>query len=656
MATKQRPTRKAAKAAPRSKGKKPSTSSKGDTRVTAKRLEDYLRVHAQHMLDDPNITSVGVGYKAVPGKNRVLAIQFTVADDVVPQALGAPQIPQSIKVGGVDVPTEVTKRSFRPAYLRRDAKVKDVRRARADTLQPGMSVGGVFSGGGSIGCFVRDRQTGRLVILSNWHVLHGPAGSLGNDVVQPGKKDDDRVAHNRIGELLRSHLGAAGDCAIASVGGRGISNVPVELVSVTIDAIGRPELGDRVVKSGRTTGVTYGLVTRVGVNTRIPYGGGITEVIGGFEVGPDPQHPAPENEISRPGDSGSAWLAVDQKGNPTGVMLGLHFAGDQDGTVSEIALACYAESVMNKLEIEPLDTVQPQKLGDDDSLRAGFDRGFLPFAVDVAGFTPTRKTDLAKLDGREEVPYCHFSVWLSKKRKYPLCVAWNIDGAAFVKLPRKSFRTERRGTLENHQLTDAIYKFNPFDKGHIARRADVCWGSKDEAELGNFDSFYFTNIAPQHESFNQSGNTDFDTEGGVWGRLENTIFDSEAPHDLKVSLLGGPVFGPDDPTFEQGGESCRIPKSFWKVVCFVDDADNKEKVFGFYLTQAELIEDLVGPEGIDLSEWVWARITLTDLEAETGVRFAQAMHQREVTFVAPQGLATGLRLKPIHSRVNYFRS
>jgi endonuclease G len=310
---------------------------------------------------------------------------------------------------------------------------------------------------------------------------------------------------------------------------------------------------------------------------------------------------------------------------------------------------------MNKLEIEPVTIAAPQDLTDEaDALRSGFDRAFLPFTVGARTFTSTRRKDLARLNDEIAIPYCHFTVWLSKSRRYPLCVAWNIDASRFVRLNRKSFRTDRRGDLENHQLTDRLYVNNPLDKGHIARRADLCWGSKTEAELGNFDSFFFSNIAPQHQSFNQSGNTDIDPEGGVWGRLENTIFDSEAPHDLKVSLMGGPVFCRTDPVFEQNGETCRIPKAFWKVVAFTDDADGQEKVFGFYLTQAEAIEGLV-PEGIDLSEWVWARITLADLEEKTGVRFETAMFEREVPFVAPQGLSDGVRLKPLLSRAEYFR-
>ena len=72
----------------------------------------------------------------------------------------------------------------------------------------------------------------------------------------------------------------------------------------------------RRFKSGRTTGVTRGVVTRVSTITRLDYGNGISEDVGGFEIGPDPDPPAPSNEISKGGDSGSAWLAIGSNGRP----------------------------------------------------------------------------------------------------------------------------------------------------------------------------------------------------------------------------------------------------------------------------------------------------------------------------------------------------
>ena len=105
-------------------------------------------------------------------------------------------------------------------------------------------------------------------MLSNWHVFQGTTGVLGDRIVQPGRFDDNRVGENGCGRLVRSFLGLAGDCAIASLEGRGAEETILEL-DVPVRRLGDPELGDRVVKSGRTTGVTYGVVTRLHTITRL---------------------------------------------------------------------------------------------------------------------------------------------------------------------------------------------------------------------------------------------------------------------------------------------------------------------------------------------------------------------------------------------------
>jgi hypothetical protein len=80
-------------------------------------------------------------------------------------------------------------------------------------------------------------------------------------------------------------------------------------------------------------------------------------------------------------------------------------------------------------------------------------------------------------------------------------------------------------------------------------------------------------------------------------------------------------------------------------------------VFAFLLTQANLIEGLVRPEGIDFDEWLWARITLQDLQEKTGVIFPRAMKDHEVRFVRPQGVeAAAMQVKPLFSSQDYFAS
>jgi endonuclease G len=120
----------------------------------------------------------------------------------------------------------------------------------------------------------------------------------------------------------------AGDCAIGSILNRDYNEEIIEL-AVIPTGIADVELGDKVVKSGRTTGVTYGIVSRINVTTKINYGGSIGErTISCFEMKPNPEKPPENGEISMGGDSGSVWLIDSEKDN--GLVVGLHFAGESD--------------------------------------------------------------------------------------------------------------------------------------------------------------------------------------------------------------------------------------------------------------------------------------------------------------------------------------
>ncbi|MBC7890699.1 MAG: DNA/RNA non-specific endonuclease, partial [Sphingobacteriaceae bacterium] len=260
------------------------------------KLKQFVRTRGADYLRDDNISSVGIGYKQTDGKTTgELSIQFTVGEKVVPERLediGTEAIPPSFVIGGVEVPTDVIEREFKVEFRVVSEAVTPARKNRIDPVVPGVSVANRNVSAGTVGCVVFDRVDGTPYILSNWHVLHGPQGRIGDEVVQPGPHDDNRVHLNHFGKLVRSHLGLAGDCAIASIEGRGFKPEILEL-DVKVEELGEAELGDKVIKSGRTTAVTHGIVTRVDVIAKINYGGSTGErSIGGFEIGPDPAHPA----------------------------------------------------------------------------------------------------------------------------------------------------------------------------------------------------------------------------------------------------------------------------------------------------------------------------------------------------------------------------
>jgi endonuclease G len=582
------------------KGSRKLPKSNEKSEVSMESLKQFVRTQGLDYLKNNNITSVGIGYKQINGKpTNEISIQFTVEEKSEPEALeelDTPLIPQSFVIDGVVVPTDVIERSFEIDYKIVEEVSPDQRKTRINPIQPGTSVANKKVSAGTIGCIVYDQKNGAPYILSNWHVLHGPQGNIGDEIVQPGPFDDNRINLNRLGKLVRSHLGAAGDCAIATIEDRAFKSDIMDL-GVAIEQLGEPELGDKIIKSGRTTGVTHGLVTRVHTISKLNYGGLVGyQFIGGFEIGPDPNSPPSNGEISMGGDSGSAWIFKTRSGKPTNVLAGLHFAGETSNDPNEHAVACYSKSVFEKLEI----SLTPPKLEDViPSQGHGYNPNFLGVLVEPPELSRAKGEDAYKLRDSEIIDYTHFSLTLSKTRRFAIWVAWNIDGGNLKKLSRKGipFILDPKIPKE-FQVGDELYSRNRLDRGHIARRADLLWGSIAEAKKANVDSFFFTNMTPQMENFNQSG------KNGIWGKLEDAVFeDADEVDNLRVSIFGGPIFNADDRVYR----GVKIPREFYKVIVYLERGVLKSK--GFLLTQ-----HLNQIEIIDQDEFKTFQVTLTEIE------------------------------------------
>ncbi|WP_240797393.1 hypothetical protein [Streptomyces sp. F001] len=199
----------------------PQPSASGQDKLISD-LKQFIRGRGSGFLSDPNVSSIGIGYKEKNGKpGKELVLQFTVDKKVRPEELDelrTAEIPEVIDIGGgVEVPTDVVQRSYKPHFLVVDEGETPERQRRVDPARPGVSVGNVKVSAGTFGCIAFDRNDGSPCVLSNWHVLNGRKGELGDVVVQPGKKDDSRIALNRLGRLKRAHLGRGGDCAVSTV-------------------------------------------------------------------------------------------------------------------------------------------------------------------------------------------------------------------------------------------------------------------------------------------------------------------------------------------------------------------------------------------------------------------------------------------------------
>jgi endonuclease G len=254
----------------------------------------------------------------------------------ISQGLTRAEIPDSIDGFPVDKPE-----SGRLRLQRGWGGWRTPRMRRADPLQGGISLSNAsLRGSGTLGGLVRDRETGHDMILSNWHVLAGHWGIRpGWPIYQPGRGDGGRRA-DTVATFSHSAMSSNLDAAVARLtGSRPFVNNPVGLEPV--QGVGWAMPGMKVVKSGRTTGVTYGRVTGVEGTYEGYFGGVYGHIHNVMTIVP---RPGMEQVVSAGGDSGSIWFQEE-----TMHAIGLHFAGSDD---PEKALAIDMQPILDALNVE----------------------------------------------------------------------------------------------------------------------------------------------------------------------------------------------------------------------------------------------------------------------------------------------------------------
>jgi endonuclease G len=232
------------------------------------------------------------------------------------------------------------------------------------------------------------------------------------------------------------------------------------------------------------------------------------------------------------------------------------------------------------------------------SKRTGYKPKFLGTNFEVPLPRVKDMGSVAKLDGGEHViPYQHFSVVMNKRRRLAIYTASNVDFRAAAHPSGGDYNRDALGGFgpndtetwitdprlpEEHQLPDRFYNRDrtAFDKGHLVRREDVCFGSSYAViQRANGDTYHTTNCSPQVLGFNRSN------KQGVWGLLENNV-GSEGKRE-KYQVFAGPVFDDDDPWFDgvddRGPLEIQIPQVYWKVIV-ARGADGLE-AFGFRMEQ-----------------------------------------------------------------------
>ena len=279
------------------------------------------------LLATKNVVGVGIGAKLRRGRpTGELSVRVYVerkipkselgSEDLLPFALG--EMPVDVVEVGRPIPYKYETRR-RPAI-------------------GGDSIGHVNVSAGTLGCLMRDKTDGSVVILSNNHILADadgvahPAAAVGDCIVQPGVADEGTCAADQIAVLKRwvqlIEVGSGTndvDAAIASpLNTSDVQDTIHEIGCVSewrevaeSDVMSDPADPDNVQKAGRTTEYTTGKITDIDATVTISYGA--------FSATHDDV--IVTTNMAAPGDSGSLLVDMDKKA------VGLLFGGSPGAVV-----------------------------------------------------------------------------------------------------------------------------------------------------------------------------------------------------------------------------------------------------------------------------------------------------------------------------------
>jgi endonuclease G, mitochondrial len=317
------------------------------------------------------------------------------------------------------------------------------------------------------------------------------------------------------------------------------------------------------------------------------------------------------------GNSGSAVIDLESQ-----QVLGLHFGGSFRRTnyavKSSVIKAILSQrswvGVAQELPSIPTEAfAEKERTLEDMEGRAGYQDMFLELPVEMP--TPGNTHTLVEVDFPDNaLPYTHFSIVTSASRRFPIFTAENIDGELKIKLKRKDAwgfdpRIDRKFQVGHKEF----YLPEPFDKGHMVRRENPGWGTtQDEAQLGELDSFVYTNAIPQMPQLNQK----------EWLSLEDYVLGHAKTEGFKICVFTGPVFSGDDPEYR----SVQVPLDFWKVVVAIDAESGSLLTSSYLLSQ----EGFMPLEGFRYGPFKTYQVPLRRIEALADLTFSPEVQEADV--------------------------
>ncbi len=167
---------------------------------------------------------------------------------------------------------------------------------------------------------------------------------------------------------------------------------------------------------------------------------------------------------------------------------------------------------------------------------------------------------------QEIIRHTYYIFAYSNEHKQAQWVYYQINTGSAKRINRFS----KDPKLPTQLASSKDYINSGYDRGHLAPAASMSIN-----ELAMDESFYISNIAPQHPSFNR----------GKWQELENLVR-KWGQTDNSLHIIVGTIFLENPPTI--GKNKISVPAYFYKVIY----SPQHQKMIAFLLENKKLTQDL----------------------------------------------------------------
>lgn len=165
-----------------------------------------------------------------------------------------------------------------------------------------------------------------------------------------------------------------------------------------------------------------------------------------------------------------------------------------------------------------------------------------------------------------------YTVSYNKDLKLPNWVSYELTRKETKGKEKRNDRFIADPLVTGSIATNADYTRSGYDKGHMAPAADMKWSSQAMKE-----SFYFSNMCPQHPQLNRRG----------WKNLEEKIRDW-AIADSAIIIICGPIVAKQPKTI--GKNKVVVPQQFFKVI--LSPFVKPMRAIGFLFNNKQAVEPL----------------------------------------------------------------